>query len=197
MYASDLPQLCEVVGKELEPEAHIMTAVATFRRGGADFDVRGLWDAIDAERRARGIRWRRVLEEMAVPGVEHPMSLSTIQNLRRLDTVTCQHALGMIGWLRRTPESFVPEFNGRGVPLPLGAPERLLRWNMRAFADAVTAQRQRRGLTWADVARELDCSVSQVAGLSRLRYGTSMRLAMRITRWLDRPAADFVIAVKP
>jgi hypothetical protein len=170
---------------------------ATYRRGDADFDVRGLWDAIEAERRTRDITWRRVLEEMAVPGVRHPLSLSTIQNLRRLDTVTCQHALGMIGWLRRTPESFVPGLNRLDAPLPLGAPERLLRWDIPALASAVNAARQRRELTWAEVANELDCSLSQVAGLSRLRYGTTMRLAMRITRWLDRPAANFVIAVKP
>ena len=172
-----------------------MVASSAESRGG-DFDVRGLWDAMETERRRRDITWRRVLEEMSVPGVEHPLSLTTIQNLRRLDTVTCQHALGMIGWLRRTPESFVRGLNRPGAPLPLGAPTRLLRWDMSAFADAVSAERRRRGLTWTELAHELDCSVSQVAGLSRLRYGTTMRLAMRITRWLDRPAADFVIAVK-
>ena len=171
--------------------------VSPAQSGGADFDVRGLWDAMDAERRRRGITWRRVLEEMAVPGVRHPLSLSTIQNLRKLDTVTCQHALGMIGWLRRTPESFVPGLKRQVAPLPLGAPERLLRWDIPAFADAVNAERQRRGLTWPEVANEIGCSVSQVAGLSRLRYGTTMRVAMRIARWLDRPAADFVISVRP
>jgi hypothetical protein len=39
--------------------------------------------------------------------------------------------------------------------------------------------------------------MSQVAGLSRLRYGTTMRLAMRITRWLNCPATEFVIIVNP
>ena len=174
-----------------------MVTRLTQTRGG-DFDVCGLWDAMEAERRRRDITWRRVLEEMAGAGSQtsaesiHDSQLTKtryrhVPACARHDRVASAYA-----------QSFVPGFNRFDAPLPLGAPARLLRWNIPAFADAVNAERQRRALTWAtEVANELDCSVSQVAGLSRLRYRDDDALAMRITQWLDRPAADFVVAVKP
>ena len=162
-----------------------------------DFDVRGLWEAMDAQRRSRGLTWREVMQEMTVAGVEHPMSLSTVQNLRTQDSVSCQHVLPMLKWLGRAPESFVPgRAGGTERALPAAGPDRLLRWDIQALAAALNAERQQRGFTWQRVADELACSVNQVTGLQRLRYGTAMRLAMRITRWLDRPAADFVISLK-
>jgi hypothetical protein len=49
-------------------------------------------------------------------------------------------------------------------------------------------------LTWDEPARLLHCRSNQVSGLRSVRFAISMRLAMRITQWLESPAADFVYA---
>jgi transcriptional regulator with XRE-family HTH domain len=56
---------------------------------------------------------------------------------------------------------------------------------------ALNEQRQRRGLTWAELARELDCTPSRLTNLRTARLA-DMDLAMRITQWLRRPAAAFI-----
>jgi hypothetical protein len=37
---------------------------------------------------------------------------------------------------------------------------------------------------------------NQLTGLRSVRFAISMRLAMRITQWLERPASDFVYAAR-
>jgi hypothetical protein len=49
-----------------------------------------------------------------------------------------------------------------------------------------------RGATWAQTAQELRCQPGQLTGLKTARYATGMTLAMRITQWVGRPAADFI-----
>ena len=53
--------------------------------------------------------------------------------------------------------------------------------------------REVRGMTWQQMAKEIPCGVNQPTGLKKVRYAISMVLAMRIVRWLDRPAADFIV----
>jgi len=56
--------------------------------------------------------------------------------------------------------------------------------------------RSGRGVTWAQAAHELQCRPGQLTGLKTARYATGMTLAMRITQWAGRPAADFIYAAR-
>ena len=55
---------------------------------------------------------------------------------------------------------------------------------------------RREALTWPELASVLRCTPNQLTGLRTAKFATGMTLAMRITQWLDRPAADFVYAAK-
>jgi transcriptional regulator with XRE-family HTH domain len=52
-------------------------------------------------------------------------------------------------------------------------------------------QRRQQNLTWADLAKELDCTPSRLTNLRTARLA-DMDLAMRITQWLRQPAAAFI-----
>jgi hypothetical protein len=51
-------------------------------------------------------------------------------------------------------------------------------------------------LTWKALAHMLGCTQSQLTGIKTARFAVGMRLAMRITQWLARPAAEFVYAAR-
>jgi hypothetical protein len=169
-----------------------------------DFDVVALREALDARRLELGLSWRQVMSEInsQSPGLaarlgeaRHPFSQSTVTNMARRRDLTCQHALPLLFWLGRSPESFVPD--GRRLadePLPDVGPDHNLRWHIPRLYEALNQQRQARGMTWRALAAELNCSPNQLSGLPRIRYAISIRLAMRITRWLDRPAREFMFA---
>ncbi len=116
---------------------------------------------------------------------------------KRGDT-TCQHALFFLRWLGRSPESFIAGDEPKTFerPLPAVGADRRLRWNLKKLNGALDAQRRERGLTWKQLADELRCTPSQLTGIRTARFAIGMRLAMRITRWLGRPAADFVYAAR-
>jgi len=124
------------------------------------------------------------------------MSPSTITGMAKRGNTTCQHALIMIRWLDRTPESFIPGGSVKGAPLPPTGPDRRPRWNLRLLYDALDVRRKESQMTWPELARALRCKPNQLTGLKRARYATNMRLAMRVTQWLGRPAADFVYAAE-
>jgi hypothetical protein len=46
------------------------------------------------------------------------------------------------------------------------------------------------------LAHMLGCTQSQLTGIKTARFAVGMRLAMRITQWLARPAAEFVYAAR-
>src|SRR5262245_49375860 len=170
----------------------------------ADFDISALHDALDAQRAARGLSWRVVANQISSQSAgwaarlgtgAHPLSPSTLSGLRGKREVSANHAIGMLLWLGRTPESFIPGLPAdAGVLLPTVGPERILRWDSRALHAALGAQRDARGMSWTEVARDTRCSPAQVTGLARLRYSPGIVSAMRMVRWLDRPAADFTVA---
>jgi hypothetical protein len=125
---------------------------------------------------------------------DHPISPATLTGMPKRGDTTCQHALFFLRWLARSPESFMPGVEPRTYeqPLPAVGADRRLRWNLKKLHGALDTQRRERGLTWNQLAHELRCTPSQLTGIRTARFGMSMRLAMRITRWLGRPAADFV-----
>ncbi|MGC4109947.1 MAG: hypothetical protein QM747_05885 [Nocardioides sp.] len=178
-----------------------MADVARGRIPG-DFDTHALYEALNRQREQRGLTWSGAAREIwAMSSVlneqrpdDHPLAASTIRNLQISSDTSCQHALFYLHWLDRTPESFMPDARETGRALPGTESDRRPRWHLGRLYDALDETRQREGLTWAALAEELSCTPHQLTGLRTARYATSMRLAMRICRRLDRPAADFVYA---
>ena len=176
----------------------------------SEFDVSALFAALDAQREERGLSWSGVAREIWELSAElngrrrdHPISPATLTGMAERGGVSCQHALFMLRWLGRSPESFL-----RGATtvapgaLPAAGPDQRLRWNLHVtprrrwpgLYEAMDERRRSEGLTWPELARRLDCSPNQLSGLRTARFATSMTLAMRITQWLRRPAADFIYA---
>jgi hypothetical protein len=172
----------------------------------ADFDVGALYDALDVQRRAGGLSWRQVADQISAQHAgwferlgdrAHPLSPSTLTGMRDRRSITANHALGMLLWLGRSPESFVvgDEVRGTDRTLPVVGPDRILRWDSVALYAALDARRREIGLTWKQAARAVRCSPRQVTGLASLRYSPGIVPAMRMVRWLGRPAVEFTIAV--
>jgi len=63
------------------------------------FDAIALYQALDAERQARGLSWTQLSREIGV-------SAATLQRLKHGGRLEVDGALAMAGWLRRTVESF-------------------------------------------------------------------------------------------
>jgi len=169
----------------------------------SEFDARSFYAAMDAQRLDRGLSWAQVAAELWEQSSalnerrgDHPISASTLTGIAKRGDCTCQHALFILRWLGRTPESFlVPALSDGGrAMLPVVGSDKRLRWNLGALADALDARRRERGLTWKALAAELGCTEHQVSGLRTVRYAIGMRLAMRIVQWLDQPAAAFIHA---
>jgi hypothetical protein len=75
--------------------------------------------------------------------------------------------------------------------LPTAGPEHRLRWDLSDLHAALNEARQRRGLTWAKLAKELDCTAARLTGLRGATF-TDMELAIRVTQWLEKPAAAYI-----
>lgn len=170
-----------------------------------DFDIDALFEALDAKRVACGLSWQGVADELWGLSAElnkrrndHPISPSTLTGMPKRRATSCQHALFMLRWLDRTPESFLAGHTAgsAGAALPIVGPDRRLRWSLRALYEAMDAERRVQALTWSQLATMLHCTSSQLTGLRTARFATNMNLAMRIAQWLDRPAADFIYAAK-
>jgi hypothetical protein len=168
-----------------------------------DFDIAALFDALDAQRRDCALSWQGVARELWSQSAtlnalrnDHPISASTITGMAKRGDTTCQHALFMLRWLGREPESFVPGATAgpKSNALPVAGPDKRLRWDLEKLYNALDAQRGERGLSWPQLARELRCTASQLSGIKRARFAISMVLAMRIVGWLDRPSRDFIYA---
>jgi hypothetical protein len=170
-----------------------------------EFDGRALYAALDVKRRDEGLSWPGAAAAIwgmapalnaarAARGLaNHPISPSTLRNLGPNGDTSCQHALFFLRWLERTPESFLAG-NGldAGVPLPLCGPDRRPRWDLKALHVGLNEARASRGVTWAQAAAELRCQPGQLTGLKSARFAAGMALAMRVTQWVGRPAADFI-----
>jgi hypothetical protein len=166
-----------------------------------EFDALAFFAALDAQRLSRGLNWRQVADQIWELSSalndrrhDHPISPSTIANMGKRGNISCQHALFFLRWLGRSPESFLHGGSSKGAPLPEVGPDRRLRWDLKLTYEALDARRREEKMTWPQLALVLGCTPSQLTGLKRARFATGMGLAMRITQWLGRPAADFVYA---
>jgi hypothetical protein len=164
----------------------------------ADFDLKALYDALDEQRRSREMSWAAVTREINRFKTEgHPIATSTITGLKNKALGEGDGILQMLLWLRRTPESFVPDFkeaDAERFRLPELGGEQILRWDTKALHSALNAQRQARGMTWKAVAQEMGGFTPGM--LTNLAKGgrTGFPGVMRILRWLGQPAAAFTRA---
>ena len=169
----------------------------------AAFSVRQLGAAMDAERQRRGLSWPQLAAEIWDQSAQlnavrrdHPIAASTLKRLTDGGGVSCQHALFVLRWLERSPESFLPGGEPAGVDctLPRSGPDRRLRWDLLATYEAMNERRVGEGLSWQELADQLRCTPNQLTGLRTARFAMNMTVAMRITQWLGVPAATFVHA---
>jgi hypothetical protein len=173
------------------------------------FDTRALYAALDEKRTSLGISWPTVARELWELSSElnerrrdHPISPATLTNMAKKPRTSCQHALFMLRWLERTPESFLtkaPAGEGAAIDqqrfaLPVAGPDRRLRWALKLLYASMDEKRRQDGLNWSTLAAILHCTPNQLTGLRTAKFATGMDLAMRIVQWLGRPAADFVYA---
>ena len=175
-----------------------MAAPAT--RRSVTFDCGALYGALDTERRARGLGWYELADELWQQSSDlnarrddHPLCGGAVQRLRVRDATSCQYALFMLRGLDRPPEDFLtgPVVALRGTRLPrAGAGERL-RWDLCQLHAALNDRRQRGELTWADLARELHCTPSRLTNLRTARLA-DMSLVLGVTQWLGHPAARYI-----
>src|SRR5262245_8486663 len=118
----------------------------------SDFDLRALYEALDAARVERGLSWAALAGEVnRFRTVMRPISTSTITGLRSKRVGEGDGILQMLLWLGRTPESFVPGMAGADASrfrLPRLKTTQILRWDTRALFAALDAGRQQRRLTW-------------------------------------------------
>jgi hypothetical protein len=165
------------------------------------FDVAALYSALDTRRAELGLSWRQVADQLWNLSADlndrrqdHPISPSTLTNMAKNPRISCQHALFMLRWLDRSPESFLegatqigPEFS-----LPPAGPDRRLRWSLTLLYEAMDGKRRLEGLTWPQLAAALGCGPSRLTALRTAKFATDMDLAMRIVQWTGRPAAEFI-----
>ena len=165
------------------------------------FDISAFFAAIDARRRQELLTWpeltatiweqSRALNQRRN---DHPISPATLRKLGKSADVSCQHALFLLRWLDVPPETFIadPQPGTAGIPLPRADDAHRLRWNLSRVYHTLNAGRTGRGSTWPQAAKRLHCTANQLTNLRTAKFGASMRLVMRITQALRRPAADFV-----
>ncbi|MGH9043957.1 MAG: helix-turn-helix domain-containing protein [Acidimicrobiales bacterium] len=166
------------------------------------FDGSGLHAALDSQRRELGLSWKRVADELWQLSTElndrrrdHPISPSTLTKLATRPHTSCQHALFMLRWLERSPESFLEGGTDGDDPrfaLPSAGPDRRLRWSLKLLWAVMDEKRRLEALSVRQLAELLGSTPSQLSGLRTARYATAMDNAMRIAQWVGRPAADFV-----
>lgn len=159
-----------------------------------DFDLRALADALDEQRVARGLSWPGVIREM-IGSKEHQrrqLSASTVKSVGSGAVAEADGVLQMLSWLKRSPESFITEYHEPAdAQLPEVPKGKILRFDTRKLFCALEAERIDHAMTWEQVASETRCGAS---GLKPLSQGgrTVFPAVMRLTRWLDQPAANFV-----
>src|SRR5215475_9018713 len=113
------------------------------------FDPQALYEAIDAQRRERGMTWKELANELCV-------STSTIKGMtRRQWGIELDGVMGMTRWLGRTVESFAGGDGGLSKSGVVTKSGRYTRFDTTALYVAVDEQRQRRSLTWEQVALEV------------------------------------------
>ena len=164
------------------------------------FDCQALYDALDAERRIRKLDWFPLAAQLWDQSADlnaqrsdHPLCGGAIMRLPIRKAISCQHVLYMLRWLDRAPEDFLtgPVVDVGDTRLPTAGPDRRLRWDLAQTHAELNHKRQHEGMTWAELALDIDCTPARLTNLRTARLADT-DLALRVTQWLRRPAAAFV-----
>jgi len=177
-------------------------ALGSMQQSINEFDALAMYASMDAQRAERGLSWPKVAqaiwEQSAVLNQQrrdHPISPATLTGISSRGDCTCQHALFVLRWLGRAPESFLAMPVADAV-LPAAGSDRRLRWDLGAVYESQNQQRNERTLTWREAGRELRCTDHQLTGIRTARYAIGMKLMMRIVRWLDVLSSTFIYAAR-
>jgi hypothetical protein len=166
----------------------------------AIFDGSALISALDAQRADHDLGWTELAEKLTLQSADlnakladHAMCPGALVRTARRGTMSCQYALILLRWIGRAPEEFLTGSiaDVGDTRLPEAGPDRRLRWDLPQLYAELNEARCRRGLTWAVLAADLDCTPSRLTNLRTARLA-DMDLTMRITQWLGQPAARFV-----
>ena len=168
------------------------------------FDFPAFFAALDTERRDRALGWYELADELWEQSAElnaqrtdHPVCGGAVSRLGARGATSCQYALFLLRWLGRSPEEFLvgPVVDVGDAGLPDAGPDSRLRWDLSQLHTALNQRRQERGLTWSELAQELGCTPSRLTNLRTARMA-DMDLTMRVTQWLEKPAAEFIHAAR-
>lgn len=106
---------------------------------GNQFDLRGLFQAIDAERQDRSLTWAELGSQVGV-------STSTIRRFAGADDAEADGVLALVRWLGVPPENFVKSTAIGGEQLPDHG-DRYVRVDMELMASAAGDTRGPHGRT--------------------------------------------------
>ena len=166
----------------------------------ATFDFAAFFAAVDDARRERGMGWCDLAEELWNQSArlnaerdDHPLCGGAVSRLGGRGETSCQYALYLLRWLGQAPEQFLtgPAADVGDTRLPDPGPGSRLRFDLGQLHAALNDERQRQGLTWAELAGRIGCTPARLTNLRTARMA-DMGLTMRLTQWLGRPAAEFV-----
>ena len=160
-----------------------------------DFDLTALYTALDEARQSRGLSWAAATREInRFTTRSHPIAASTVAGLASAKSAEGDGVLQLLLWLGRPPESFVPglmDADAERYRLPSVGGSGVLRWDSASLHAALTTQRQAKGMTWKEVAREIGGFTPAMLGNLAKGGRVGFPGVMRIVRWLGQPAADF------
>lgn len=151
------------------------------------FNPQALYDAVDAQRRARGLTWVALSRELFI-------STSTIKGMTKREWgIELDGVMGLASWVGRTVESFA---GGDGGPPPKrrGPNGGFLRFDTKALYAAINTERERRGMNWEQVAAEVwPAGPWGVNQLKHLAKGgrSEVNRALAMCGWLRRPIQSF------
>jgi hypothetical protein len=157
--------------------------------GRLKFDPQALYDAVDARRRERGMSWADLSRELHI-------STTTIKGMTtRTWGIELDGVIGLSRWVGRTVESFA---GGDGGPSPeavsYATARRFLRFDTKSLYTAVDSERERRGMTWDQVAAEIwplgPWGATQLKGLARGGRADVYK-ALATCEWLGRTIQSF------
>ena len=164
------------------------------------FDVDAFSAAFDARRRDLGLGLYELADELweqsadlNAQRMDHPLCGGAVSRMHARGATSCQYGCFMLRWLGRSPEDFLSAGSSTSGKQGCRTPDRtgdsvgICRNCMPRLRLAPPELR----LTWVEVAREIDCTPSRLTKLRTARLA-DMDLAMRVTQWLRRPAADFI-----
>jgi hypothetical protein len=172
----------------------------TERDALATFDFAAFFAAVDEARRHQELGWYELADELWDQSAQlngerddHPLCGGAVSRLGARGETSCQYALYLLRWLHQSPEAFLtgPARDVGDVRLPDPGPDSRLRWDLAQLHGALNEERQRQGLTWAALGEQIGCTPSRLTNLRTARQA-DLALAMRVTQWLGRPAAEFI-----